>query len=420
MSSEQRLKRRRYENWGGSKIEKSIKPFSYILRFAVAVAIVEFFAYKVLDPYYLQFMTTERGLNLSPIEFGFFVSFTSIVTVLQEYLSGIFADKFGRRLVWAIGLLMYGSGMIWLSSVSSFEYTFITAALMGSSYAFTSGSKEAWLYDYTGKDGMKRAYGLLYLLSIPLTIIGGGMAILLGQTFHDIRIPIAVTGLIIICNAIFIITFSENYGGRTKNWIEIGRAGVKQFMASRVLQLTVLQSLLMTLPIWINTAWWVTYVVKEFHIEITETALVFAIVSISGAITGLYILKMKSTNYKQLIVYPTILMVSAYLMMPFSHNLITFVLLVIGALIGSYFRGAGITILENEMITTERATSLSFLNMIRDMSWGAIPILWGILMQAISLKTTFILAGIFSFVSFVMLMVALRIRGEKNEQDRGA
>ncbi|MDI6847872.1 MAG: MFS transporter, partial [Candidatus Bathyarchaeia archaeon] len=147
---------------------------------------------------------------------------------------------------------------------------------------------------------------------------------------------------------------------------------------------------------------------------------VFAIVSISGAITGLYISKMKSTNYKQLIVYPTILMVSAYLMMPFSHNLIMFVLFVIGALIGSYFRGAGITILENEMITTERATSLSFLNMIRDMSWGTIPILWGILMQAISLKTTFILAGIFSFVSFIMLMVALRIRGEKNEQDRGA
>lgn len=32
-----------------------------VLRFAVGVAIVDHFAYKIEEPYYLQFMTTERS-----------------------------------------------------------------------------------------------------------------------------------------------------------------------------------------------------------------------------------------------------------------------------------------------------------------------------------------------------------------------
>ncbi len=69
---------------------------------------------------------------------------------------------------------------------------------MGSSYAFASGAAEAWLFDHERKEGMRKAYGTLYLVSVPLTVIGGGPAILLGYVRESVRIPIAVTGLIVV------------------------------------------------------------------------------------------------------------------------------------------------------------------------------------------------------------------------------
>lgn len=388
-----------------------------ILRFAVAVAVVEYFAYKVLDPFYLQFMTTDRGLGLTPVKFGLFVSFASFMMILLEYVSGIFADKFGRRLSWAVSLFLYGGGMFWLSTVTSFRLALITAAFMGSSYAFVSGASEAWLFDHEGKEGMRKAYGMLYLVSVPLTLVGGLAAVALGYLFDSVRIPIALTGVIVVVNGLFILTFPENYGGRERKWLEIAKVGIRQFASSRVLQLTVLQTFFMTLAIWINSAWWVTYVVKEFNISIAGTAAAFAVVSVAAAVAGFYITKMKETDYRKLVIYPTVLMALFYMLMPFAPVVFMFVPLLIGVVASSYFRGTGITILENEIITEERATSLSFLSMVRGVFWVIGPLVWGVMIQIIDLKATFFMAGVFSAVSLVLLLWALRIWRRTHEQN---
>jgi len=396
-------------------IEINVQYSRNILRFAVAVAVVEYFAYKVLDPFYLQFMTTDRGLGLTPFKFGLFVSCASLMMISLEYISGIFADKFGRRLSWAISLFLYGVGMFWLSTVTSFVYALLTAFLMGSSYAFVSGASEAWLYDNEGKEGMRKAYGLLYLVSIPLTVAGGVAAISLGYFFDSVRIPIAITGVIVMVNGVFVLSFPENYGGRERQWLEIAKVGIKQFLANRVLQLTVLQTFFMTLAIWINTAWWVTYIVKEFNVSIAGTAAAFAVVSAAAAIAGFYISKMKETDYRKLIIYPTIVMTACYFLMPFASVVFVFVILLVGVIASTYFRGTGITILENEIITEERATSLSFLNMIRGVFWVIGPLVWGAMIQIIDLKATFIIAGVFSLISLVLLSTALKIRRQTHE-----
>lgn len=376
---------------------------------------VEYFAYKVLDPFYLQFMTTDRGLGLTPFKFGLFVSFASLMMISLEYISGIFADKFGRRLSWAISLFLYGGGMFWLSTVTSFPYALVTAFLMGSSYAFVSGASEAWLFDHEGKEGMRKAYGLLYLVSIPLTVAGGVAAIALGYYFDSVRIPIAVTGVIVVVNGFFVLSFPENFGGRERHWLEIAKVGIKQFVANKVLQLTVLQTFFMTLAIWINTAWWVTYIVREFHVSIAGTAAAFAVVSASAALAGFYISKMKETDYKKLIIYPTIVMAVSYFLMPFASMIFVFIILLVGVIASTFFRGTGITILENEIITEERATSLSFLSMIRGVFWVIGPLVWGALIQIIDLKATFVVAGVFSLISFVLLFFALKIRKGTHE-----
>jgi MFS family permease len=383
---------------------------SPIARYAIAVVVVQAFAFKVLDPYYLQFMTTPRGINLSPVSFGFLVSLAAGVTFALDYLSGAFADKIGRRLSWAVSMFLYGAGMLWLSSVVSFGGAALTAILMGTSYAFASGAREAWLYDSVGEEGMRQAFGKIYLYSVPVTMLGGLTAFALGL-FDKIRLPIFLTGIIVVANGVFILTFPENYGAaQRRSWSRIMKTGFQQFLQSRILWIVAAQSLFMTLPIWINTAWWVTYLSVDLGVGLSHTALAFGVTSVAAAIAGVYISGMKRTDYRTLIVYPTLVMAGAFLLMPFVRTPLIFVALTIASIAGAHFRGSGITLLENEQITEERATALSFLNTLRSSFWMLGPLAWGWVIQTFGLQATFGFAGLASLISLSFLALALRLR----------
>jgi hypothetical protein len=385
----------------------------YIRRYIIAVCLIEFFAFKILDPYYIQFMTTEKGLGLTPTQFGFFVSLASAVTSAIDYLSGAFADRLGRRLSWGLAMFCYGAGMLWLSSISAFGPALVTAVLMGISYAFTSGAREAWLYDSVGQEGTREAFGKLYLYSIPFTAIGMVVAYILGS-LGSLRIPIALTGVIIIANGFFIMTFPENYGNyRRRGWLEILKTGFYQFLESRVLWITAVQSFFFTLPIWITTAWWITYMVEQFGVDLKGTAFAFGVTSLAAAVTGFYICKIKITDYRKLILWPTLLSALAFLLMPLVPVPWAFVALVIVAIASSYLRGSGITLLENEQISVERATALSFLNTLRSAFWAVTPLLWGTLISVLGLKVMFFFAGVASLISLFLLKLALVLRGGK-------
>ncbi|MGQ9778449.1 MAG: MFS transporter [Bacillota bacterium] len=368
------------------------------------MGLLEFFAYKILDPYYLQFMTTDRGLGLTPTQFGFFVSLASGITFAIDYLSGAFADRVGRRLSWALAMFAYGLGMLWLSSVSALGPALVTAVLMGVSYAFSSGAREAWLYDNIGREGMRQAFGKLYLYSVPLTVLGMAAAFALG-TLESLRFPIALTGLIVLANGLFILSFPENYGGSRRGWLEILKVGFRQFRESRVLWLTAAQSFFFLLPLWITSAWWITYLVEEFRIDLRNTALAFGVTALAAAMAGLYISKMKATEYRKLILYPTLISALAFFLMPLAPAPWAFVALVIVAVASGYFRGSGITLLENEQIGEERATALSFLNTLRSAFWAVGPLLWGGVISALGLRGAFFLAGAASLISLVLLML---------------
>ncbi|MEW6547649.1 MAG: MFS transporter [Bacillota bacterium] len=375
------------------------------------MGLLEFFAFKILDPYYLQFMTTDRGLDLAPTQFGFFVALASAVTFAVDYLSGAFADRLGRRLSWALAMFSYGLGMLWLSSVSALGPALLTAVLMGTSYAFASGAREAWLYDNVGQEGMRQAFAGLYLCSVPLTMLGMAAAYALAS-LSSLRLPIALTGLIVLANGLFILSFPENYGSqRRRGWLEILKVGFRQFLESRVLWITAAQSFFITLPIWITTAWWITYLVRKFGVDLRNTALAFGVASLAAAIAGLCISRMKATDYRKFILYPTLLSALAFLLMPLAPGAGAFVALVIVAVACGYFRGSGITLLENEQINEERATALSFLNTLRSAFWAVGPLLWGAVISAVGLEVAFVLAGAASLISLLLLMLALRLRG---------
>jgi len=400
---------------------------SLSLKYALAVGLVEFFAWKVLDPFYLQFLTTDRGLNLSPAQFGLFVSLGSWVTMVFDYPTGSVADKLGRRSTWAAALFSHAIGMLWLSRVRTFAQCLIVPVFQGISWALQSGSREAWLYDHAGEEGTRHAVALTYLLSLPLTAAGISLATWMGSR-ANVTVPIALTGVILLGVGAIVMTFPENYGHRQKPWAATLKSGLAQFCSSRILKLLALESFFNTLPIWVSSAWWLTFLVEEWNVGVTAATFAFGVTAM-GATTAGFALYRASTaspksrcgesaeagkaglsGYHSLLIYPSLVAAAAFCLMVVAPGPAVLVALVLVTIAARYFRSAGVTLLRNREIIEDRATALSLLGTLEGLVWAVAPLIWGIVIQAAGLRTVFLLAGISSLISSVIFSIALSAR----------
>ncbi|MDD7432945.1 MAG: MFS transporter [Clostridiales bacterium] len=381
----------------------------YIKRFVLGTVLQEYVAYKILDPYYLQFMTTERGINLTAAQFGLFVAVSNIASAALDYLTGALADKYGRCRVWAISAFCYGFGMLWLALSPNYYWSLLAAVCMGISYALASGAPQAWIFDQLKGDGLRRAVGRVYQAAVPGTLIGVGIGYALGF-LGSMRIPLVVTAVIVIGNGILILTFKDNYdyNGARKSWGNLLRIGFKQFSSRPVLWLTAIQSFFYLLPSWISTAWWLTYLVKTFGVSSQYSMLAFGIVSLLSSAAAGIIGKMKDTSYNKLIIVPTIISMAVYSIIPSVNNSYLYVAMIAITVTAGYFRGAGITVLENNEVDEARATALSFMGSIRSVFWIVGPLLFGNIIDYVGLRSAFFMASAACLVSLILLMVALR------------
>ncbi|HHY34985.1 MAG TPA: MFS transporter [Firmicutes bacterium] len=387
------------------EIRSPRSPVYFAARYVLAVGAVEFFAWKILDPFYLQFLTTQRGLNLSPSQFALFVSLGSWISMILDYPTGAVADKLGRRLSWALAMFSHAVGMLWLSQARTFAQCLVVPVFQGISWGFQSGSREAWLYDHVGEEGTKRAMSLLYVASVPMTLIGVGIATSLG-TWADVRLPIAITGLILLVVAFGVLTFPENYGHRERRWLEVLKSGLTQFRRSRILQFLAVESFFMTLPVWMNSAWWLTYLVKRWEVGVLGATASFGVTACGSAVAGFVLSRTRYTKYRALLVYPTLGAGIAFCLVPVAPAPIIVVVLVLVTIAARYFRNVGVTLLRNREIVEERATALSFLGTLEGAFWTLGPLLWGALIETVGLGMSFVAAGVCSFICAGLFIAA--------------
>lgn len=383
-------------------------PQYYISRYALATIIQEYIAYKILDPYYLQFMTTSRGINLTAAQFGVFVAISNVASAALDYLTGAMADKYGRCHIWAYSAFFYGGGMLWLAFSQSYFWSLPAAICMGISYALASGSPQAWIYDEIKGDGLRRAVGYVYQIAVPATLIGTGLGYALGF-FGSIRLPIIITGIIVISNGVFILSFQDNYADdyERKSWVSLLKTGFQQFSSKPVLWLTALQSLFYFLPSWICTAWWITYLIDKFDVSSQFSSIAFGVVSLISSAAAGVIAHMKVPSMNRLIIVPTLLAVISYAVIPSVNNVFLYIALIAVATTAGYFRGAGITVLENNEVDAARATALSFMGSVRSFFWIIGPLIFGSIIDSIDFTNMFYLSSAACAVSLIILALAI-------------
>jgi MFS family permease len=385
-----------------------------VVRYAGVLVIGTYFIHRLQYPWSAALVSRIPQpfirFNLESFIVGAALSFSVVI-------GGILVDKYGRRLSWAVSRFLYGASILMWAIVYVGRGTsveFLLPMFLDIMWALSllaaalKMSWVAWLFDIEGRDGMKNAYGLLYLSSFPLILAGLGLGIFLEDFSDDPHVSILLAGLIMIAVGFWIFTFPENYGDREKSLLNIAKNGITQFKTSRVLQLIVIQGILIDLPLWVKGTW-KGYLVEEFNLSSDETFKMLWLITVAIAfLAGGFLLLVKGIDYKKLIVYPTICMAGLYLLMPLARSPQVFTILIGGVSAVALLRTAGILILMNDAISENRATVLSlvtFLIMITSIAstfWYVSDIQWDI---------TFLAAGAFALISLVPVAAALKIHG---------
>ena len=393
-----------------------LKRFSpHVVRYAVVLVIGTYFIHRLQYPWSAALVSR---IPQPPIRINLESFVVSAALSFSVVIGGILVDKYGRRLGWAISRVLYGASiLIWFlvyigrGTSGGFLPPMLLDVMWALSFlaAALKMSWVAWLFDGEGKGGMKNAYGLLYIGSLPLILAGLGLGIFLEDFSGGPHVSILLAGLIMIGLGFWIFTFPENYGDREKSLLDIAKSGLTQLKSSKVLQLIVIQGIFTDLPLWVKGTW-KGYLVEEFNLLSDETFKTLWLITVFIAfLAGVFLVLVKGIDYKKLIVYPTICMAGLYLLMPLARSPQVFTILVGGVSAVSLLRITGILILMNDAISENRATVLSLVTFLI-MVTSIVSAFWYV--SDIQWDVTFLAAGACALISLVPVVAALKIHGQ--------
>ena len=110
------------------------------------------------------------------------------VKLVMEMPSGAFADRFGRRATFAVGLVIEGAGVVTFAFASNFTILLISYVLWSMGFSFRSGNDQAYIYDalavddrtgeFSARAGMFEA---MTTAAVTLAAKTSGMRIMMGS-----------------------------------------------------------------------------------------------------------------------------------------------------------------------------------------------------------------------------------------------
>lgn len=243
---------------------------SNVIKYVVILAVLGYSGRELHIPDYGMEIAVYEISKLSFSQLSLISTIGSVVGVILLVAGGILADKHGRRLTWALSLIFYQIGLLWLLVSPSFESALFSGFLIGSSYMFVCSSL-AWFFDFEGKEGLRKAYGLLRMI-LALSVTLGIANIVFFNHFLNARHELALTSIISISCACWIMTFQENFGSRSNSCVQIFKTGIRQIFSSRVLRLIVLSAIFVDFQFWISDHSFLLFLDK-FHVGYDEITL---------------------------------------------------------------------------------------------------------------------------------------------------
>jgi len=327
------------------------------------------------------------------------MSGTYLASVLLEYPTGIFADKYGRKLSLLIASMIYIISLVVDVTAYSTLQFFIGAFLTGASWAFTSGAKEALIYD-TLKERKLEKFNSKVLGSLDaIGAVGGIIAALIGSWVFRINetlpywLSIGTSGLAFI----FLFWIKEPKYKEEGQIIEV----FKQFKEGLKLSLKnpVLQSLfLLCVPLFFfEEAWYNAHqpILVGLGLPVILLGAYQAVKTIIMAIAGIALPKLLDKfNHKVLLITIIFLEAVTWIILG-THSLHAIIIFsYILLLIHMLWNYVDADIIHDHIKSHVRATTLSARQMLISIIWIFNPWFMGYLMNTFSRTTLFPIFGL--------------------------
>jgi len=350
-----------------------------------------------------------ENVGLSFTEIGITQAVFMFTILATDFPAGGLADRYGRRLNYAVGMLLYGLGILTISLSKSFMSILAGFVFCGVGSAFMSGSFMAWFYDAAGDE--KLAYKTFSKAQVLEGIMGASAGII-ASTLSSIllNLPLVLSAIVAVLTFFLtILLLNENYGhGGKKNYWSLLKDGGVQILKNRVLNILIISGFFMSFVLPTFMLYWIILAQKYYGLSTEYAGGIYSILIISMTIGGVISIYLsRKTDYKTIAIVVTALWGFLFVILPLSVTLIQVILMLVLVEVLYAIRTAAMSTFENVVIpTVGRAITLSALSTII----GAFSILAntviGVIADNYGIKALYQYVGIFAFLSALCLFLA--------------
>ncbi len=281
-----------------------------------------------------------KGLTFTNIG-ALWICFLGVTTIF-EYPSGGFADKYGRRKIYNIGVLFTIISYI-LILQNKFIILIFSYALKGIGSALISGSLNAWLSVETENPslyksilGKAKVFDIIGILSVSIILMFVKIVNL------DIYFYLIIAIEILIC-IISIIFMPDNYGTK-ESIIQIGNAGIKELLNSKELKYALILSILIYLFFTTYNFIWQP-IASLVGIDTQYLLMVSALGTFASGLSSYIYSKKRDASLSRIVILLLFLYFASFIIFIFSHSFKSIILFVTGMMIFGLAKGIAFIVL---------------------------------------------------------------------------
>jgi MFS family permease len=186
------------------KIKIAYKEYPSAYRVLVLASFIDMLGGFLLMPFFALYITNRFGVGMTQV--GFLFAVNSAGHILGGMIGGALADKYGRRKLILLGLVVSGVGNIFMGVVDDLNIFFILSATLGIMGSFGGPARQAMVVDLLPSEKQAEGFGIMRIaMNLAATfgpILGGFLAT---QSYLLLFIFDAISSLITAVIVYFVI-----------------------------------------------------------------------------------------------------------------------------------------------------------------------------------------------------------------------
>ncbi len=177
------------------KIKIAYKEYPSAFKVLVLASFIDMLGGFLLMPFFAIYITSRFGVGI--IEVGFLFAVWAAGAIFGGVIGGALADKYGRRAMLLIGLLVSGVGSIFMGLVDDLNVFFILAAILGLMGNLGGPARQAMVVDLLPEEKQAEGFGI-FRIAMNLAATGGPIlgGFLASQSYMWLFLSDAVSSLI--------------------------------------------------------------------------------------------------------------------------------------------------------------------------------------------------------------------------------